>query len=150
MKLDNIVVATGVVRAGDTVAEAFRECLRQPVGGIPAVNDKGQVIGLFSIRETLRMTCIPEIAINYADILGDNLGEMTVPEDHACQIINLPVDRFILPEFAAIHSVSPVVKAVILMEKHATDTVFVIDDGVYRGVVTIEGIARRMLEVSDA
>jgi len=151
MKLDNIVIAADVIRSGThtTVGDAFRECLQHNVSCIPAADASGHIIGRFSIRETLRIACIPEVAINYADLLGDNLGEISLPEEHACKLAGLPADHFILPEFVALHSVSPVIKAITLMEKHATDSVFVIDDGVYRGVVTIEGIARRMLQISN-
>ena len=149
MKLDNMVIPTGVVRAGMTVGAAFRECLQHPVSSIPVVDDHNRVVGRFSIHDTLRIACIPSVAIYYADMLSDNLGGITMPEDHACQIVGLPIDTFIQTDFATIHSVSPVVKAIILMEKHATDTVFVIDNGEYKGVVTIEAIARRMLEISD-
>ena len=149
MKLDNIVIPTGVARAGMTVGAAFRECLQQQVSCIPVVDDHNRVVGRFSIHDTLRIACIPSVAIYYADMLSDNLGGITMPEDHACQIVTLPIDKFIQTDFATIHSVSPVVKAIILMEKHVTDTVFVIDNGEYKGVVTIEAIARRMLEVSD-
>lgn len=150
MKLDNIIIPTGVVRAGMTVGAAFRECLQHQVGCIPVTGMGNRIVGRFSILETLRIACIPSVAVNYADILGDDLGGISMGEDHACEIVQLPIDRFILAKFATIHSVSPVVKAITLMEKYSTDTVFVIDDGVYRGVVTIEAIARRMLEVSDA
>jgi len=150
MKLDNIVISTGVAHAGMTVSAAFRQCLQHPVSCIPVVDTDNRVIGRFSIRETLRMVYIPEIAVEYADILGDDLGEITVPEEHARQLLRLTIDRFILPEFHEIHSSSPVIKAVTLMEKHETDNLFVIDDGVYRGVVTIEAIARRMLKISNA
>ena len=152
MKLDNIVIATGVIHAGTgmTVGAAFRECLQHHVSCIPVAAENNRIVGRFSIHETLRIACIPEVAVKYADLLGDNLGAITIPDEHACLIASLPADHFMLPKFAAIHSVSPVVKAITLMEKHGTNTVFVIDDGVYRGVVTIEGIARRMLEISDA
>jgi predicted transcriptional regulator len=150
MKLDNIVIPTGLARAGMTVGAAFRECLQHQVSCIPVAGEDNRIVGRFSIHETLRMACIPSVAIYYADMLSDNLGGITMPEDHACQIASQLIDRFISTDFATIHSVSPVIKAIILMEKHATDTVFVIDNGEYRGVVTIEAIARRMLEVSDA
>jgi len=150
MKLDGITARTGVVCAGMTVGDAFRLCLQHPVSCIPFVDGNNRVTGRFSLRETLRMACIPEIAVRYADILGDDLGKITVPETFARQLLGLPVEGFILSDICAVHSSSPAVKAITLMERYEVDDAFVIDDGVYKGVVTIEAIARHLLELSDA
>lgn len=147
MKIKNIIVPTRVARTGMTVGDAFRECIRCQVPAIPFVNNAGIVTGRMSIRETIRQVCIPDYVISHADLLGDNLGCLTIPEEHARQVITLPVDRFVMPEFPQIDSNSPILKAVAVMEKHQLNFVFVIDDGNYMGVVTIESIASRMLQM---
>ncbi|HFD80412.1 MAG TPA: CBS domain-containing protein [Gammaproteobacteria bacterium] len=150
MKLSNIIVKTATAGAGMTVGDVFRECTRCHVPGIPWADEDGRLAGCILIRETILQICIPEYLVAYADLLGDRLGCMTVPEEHARQVLLMPAERFIIRDYPTIDSDSPVVKAVAVMEKHETHHVFVVDDGNYRGIVTIDGIARRMLEVGEA
>ena len=147
MKLENIIIPTGVARTGMQVGEVFRECVRSQVPRLPFVDDSGTVTGYVSIRKTIQQVWIPDFVVTYADLLGDNLEHLSVPENHARQVLQLPVDRFVRPDFTAIDSASPVVKAVALMEKHDTNHVFIIDNNHYKGIVTVDGLARRMLEV---
>jgi CBS domain-containing protein len=146
MKLTNIVVPTGVVSYGSTVAEAFSECLRCNVPGIPFVDRNGRIIGRFSIRNTIRLACIPNMMIMNADLLGDQLAELMVPDNEAANVLGQPVERFILKEVVTIHSASPCIKAAALMEKHDMTYLFVVDDDKYNGIVNVQGIARRMLQ----
>jgi hypothetical protein len=147
MKLTSIVIPTGVVTVGSTVAEAFRECMRCNVQGIPYVNGEGRMAGHFSIRNTVRLACIPKIVIMSADVLGDELADLMVPDQEAASILGLPVDQFVMESLLTIHSNSPCVKAAALMEKHDTTYLFVVDVNEYKSVVNVQGIARRMLEV---
>lgn len=147
MKLKNIIVETGVARTGMTVGEVFRECIRCQVPRLPFVNDSGAVTGCFSIRRTLLQVCIPDYVVAYADLLGEHLGCLTVPEQHARKVLGMPADRFIIDEIAIVDANADIVKVIAVMEKHDTNNVFVIDEGTYRGMVTIDGIAKRMLAV---
>ncbi len=147
MKIENIIIPTGTARPGMKVREGFRECLRCGVPGIPFVNETGQVAGIFSIRETLRRACIPEIMVNYADLLGDTTSCVEIPEQHVRQLLELALDGFVREEHVDVSLDTTVVKAVALMEKHSLNYLFVHDDGKYVGVVTIWSIARRMLEL---
>jgi CBS domain-containing protein len=147
VKLTSIVVPTGVATQGLTVAEAFRECMRCNVQGIPFVNSQGCLAGHFSIRNTIRMACIPNIVIMGADLLGDALDNLMIPDREAARILELAVDQFIMDTLFTIHPDSPCVKAAALMEKHDTTYLFVVDGEEYKGVVNVQGIVRRMLEV---
>lgn len=147
VQLTSIVIPTGVTTTGSTVAEAFRECMRRNVQGIPFVNGEGRLAGHFSLRNTIRKACIPNIVIMGADLLGDTLDHLAIPDMDASRILELPVDQFIMNTLFTIHSESPCVKAAALMEKHDTTYLFVVDGEEYRGVVNVQGIVRRMLEV---
>jgi CBS-domain-containing membrane protein len=150
MELTNISIATGVTRNGMTVREGFRECLQCAVPGIPYVDSSGNVVGRFSIRETLRRACIPDVMVKYADLLGDTPGCLVVSAEHAPQLLDLPLQPFVKYEVARISPHCAVATAVALMERHTTNYLFVIDhQGHYVGVVTIWAIARRMLELED-
>lgn len=147
MKLTNIVIETRVVTYGSTVAEAFSECVRCNVLGLPFVDGEGRITGRFSIGHTIKLACVPEMMILNADLLGDELSSLMMPDQQAAEILRMPVDNFILGEVVTIHSSSPCVKAAALMQKHRTTYLFAVDDDGYKGVVNVRGIARRMLEV---
>jgi CBS domain-containing protein len=147
VKLTNIVIETRVVTYGSTVAEAFSECVRCNVLGIPFVDGKGRITGRFSIGHTIKLACIPDILIMNADLLGDQLDTLMIPDKQAADVLRLPVDNFILGEVVTIHSSSPCVKAAALMQKHRTTYLFAVDDDGYKGVVNVRGIAKRMLDV---
>jgi CBS domain-containing protein len=147
VKLTNIVIETRVVTCGSTVAEAFSECVRCNVLGLPFVDGEGRITGRFSIGHTIKLACVPEMMILNADLLGDELSSLMMPDQQAAEILRMPVDNFILGEVVTIHSSSPCVKAAALMQKHRTTYLFAVDDDGYKGVVNVRGIARRMLEV---
>jgi predicted transcriptional regulator len=148
MELKNVLIPTGVARPGMTVREGFRECLRCAVPGIPYVDDTGRVVGRFSIRETLRRACIPDVMVKYADLLGDQPGCLMVSAEHAPELLDLPLHPFVKFEVARITPNCAVATAVALMQRHTTNYLFVIDSqDHYVGVVTVWSIARRMLDL---
>ncbi len=148
MQLQNIIISTGIATAGMTIRDVFDECIRCHVPRIPFAEADGTISGCLSIRHVIHRLCIPDYVVEYADLLGDSLGCLKFPEQHARQVMNLPAERFVLRDYGVIDSQAPIARAVAVMEKHDTNYVFVIDDGEYRGIVTVEGIARRMLEVA--
>ena len=154
MKLGNIMRETGVVRAGMTVREGFAICLGDGVPGAPYIDAAGNIAGSFSIRETLRRACIPDILVQYADLLGDtaaSLGDpagcLQIPEEHARQVLTLAVEPFIRERKAEISPDTAVAKAIALMERHSTNYLFVTRNDRYLGIVTIWAIAQRMLDI---
>ena len=147
MKIDNIVQKTGVVKDGMTIGQGFQECVSKDVPGLPYVDSENNVKGCFSISKTLLSACIPEVMVEYADLLGDDSESMIFPEEHADKILSLPANTFLSQECIEIASDTTISKSVALMEKHKVDYLFVVDGGDYIGLVTIDGIARRMLEI---
>ena len=148
MELKNVITPTGVARSGMTVRDGFRESLRCAVPGIPYVDESGKVVGRFSIRETLRRACIPDVMVRYADLLGDAPGCLVVSAEHAPKLLDLPLLPFVKYEVARITPTCALSTAVALMERHITNYLFVIDHQEhYVGVVTVWAIARRMLEL---
>jgi len=146
-RMTNIVIPTGVVTCGTTVAEALAECVRCNVLGIPFVDKEGRIRGRFSIGHTFKLACTPDMLILNADLLGDQLDSFRIPDNQSAELLEMPVDKFILDKVVTIHSSSPCVKAVALMQKYKTTYLFVVDDDGYKGVVNVGGIAKRMLEM---
>jgi CBS-domain-containing membrane protein len=146
-RMTNIVIPTGVVTYGTTVAEALAECVRCNVLGIPFVDKEARIRGRFSVGHTFKLACTPEMLILNADLLGDQLDSFRIPDNQSAELLEMPVDKFILDKVVTIHSSSPCVKAVALMQKYKTTYLFVVDDDGYKGVVNVGGIAKRMLEM---
>jgi hypothetical protein len=150
MELKNVLIHTDVARSGMSVREGFRECLQRGVPGIPFVDKSGTVVGRFSVRETLRRACIPDVMVTYADLLGDRPGCLVVSAANAPQLLDLPLLPFVKYEVARITPGCALATAVALMERHTTNYLFVIDhQGGYVGTVTVWAIARRMLELES-
>ncbi len=150
MRLLDIIVPTGVARAGMSVRAVFEECAKRNVPGIPYVDEDDQVIGRVSIRHTLKQTCIPKYMVKAAHLLGDRLEHVRIPEIQARQVLEMPVEPFVMENIAMVTSESPVVKALAIMEQYNSGYIFLIDDGVYKGIVTRMGIAALMLRCREA
>lgn len=144
-----MIVQTGIARPGMTVRACFRLCVEADVPGIPFMDEEGRITGRFSIRNTLKESCIPDYVVAHAELLGDHVGCLAIPEDHARRVLETAVDPFImeLDTVATVSPESPVVKALAIMEKFDTSYIFVVDGDQYLGVVTVVAIARRMLEL---
>ncbi len=148
MKLQEIVIPTGVARPGMKVREGFAECLRCGVPGIAYMDDSGQVAGIFSIRETLRRACVPDIMVNYADLLGNAPSCMEIPEEHMRHLLEMPLDGFVKKRHVDISLETEMPTVVALMEKYSTNYLLVVEDDRYLGVVTIWAVAQRMLDLT--
>ncbi len=149
MRLLDIIVPTGVARAGMSVSEVFEECVKRNVPGIPYVDGDDQVIGRVSIRHTLKQTCIPKYMVKAAHLLGDSLLHVSIPQVLAREVLEMQVNPFVLENIATVTSESPVVKALAIMEQYNSGYIFLIDDGIYKGIVTRMGIAALMLRIRE-
>jgi len=60
-----------------------------------------------------------------------------------------PVDPYILEPHMSLTSDAPAVKALALMEQNDTSYIFVVDVGQYKGVITIQGLARMLTQLDE-
>ena len=147
MEVSDLIIPTGIAHSGMTVREVFRICVAADVPGIPFQQEDCKITGKVSIRHILKENCIPQFMVRHSHLLGDELGHLHIREEHAREVLKLPIDQFILPVMAVASSSIPAAKALAIMEDMDTTYLFVIDDGCYRGTLSIMGIARAMLEV---
>ncbi len=147
MKLEKLMIPTGVMRAGMTVGDLFRECAERHVPGLPFVDANDRVVGRVSLRDVLKRTCIPPFVLKAAHMLGDELPNVNIPEVQVRSLLTRPVEEFVLEHLAHLSSRSAVLKALALMELHNTSYLFLIDNDTYLGVVTRMTVVRRMLLV---
>ena len=146
MRLERLATMTGFMRHGMTVRDFFQESVRCNVPGLPYVDDQDQIVGRISIRDVYKRIAVPDNLLNLADAMGDQTDKLELPEIRVMEIMASPVEMFLLENIPSVSPRSTIVKALALMEVHNSSYIFLIDNGVYQGVVTREVIARRMLK----
>ena len=149
MNLDPILIPTKVAKPGMIVSEVFAECIRANIPGIPFCDAQGTICGRITLKNILKKACLPEYMVELARILGDQLSCMGDMEAKAKQLMNNPVDPYILEPHISLTSDSPAVKALALMEQNDTSYIFVVDEGRYKGVITIQGLARMITQFDE-
>jgi CBS domain-containing protein len=63
-------------------------------------------------------------------------------EAKAEQLMDNPVTPYVQEPHISVESNAPAVQALALMEQNDTSYIFVVDEGRYKGVITIQGLAR--------
>lgn len=149
MKLEHLSIATGVMREGMSLRDFFQEAIRCNVPGLPFVDDQGQIIGRVSIRDVYKRIAVPDSFLRLADAFGDSVDSLDLPEMQVMEALAKPVKEFLLENIPSVSPHSPIVKALALMELHNSSYIFLIEDGVYKGVVTRWVIAQRMLNCAE-
>lgn len=147
MKLQNIAVPTKIMRHGMTVFDFFEEALSRKVPGLPYANEEGRIVGRISVRNIYKKLAVPDNVLIIADMLGDLSDSLDPPEIKVAELMDSPVEAYLLEGIPSVSSGSSAVKAFALMEVHNSSYIFLIDDEEYKGVVTRMDLARRMLEI---
>jgi CBS domain-containing protein len=147
--IESILITTKVIRPGMTVREVFLECGRAQVQALPFVDGRGRLAGRITLKNVLRVSCLPEYMVELAPLLGSRLSCVTNAEAKAREILCNPVEPYVQTMHETVGSSVPLIKVLALMEQHDTSYIFVVDDGSYRGVITIQGIAARMCDLRE-
>ncbi|MDT8318704.1 MAG: CBS domain-containing protein [bacterium] len=149
ISLLDIAVSTGVAKTGMTIGQVFKECVMHNVPGIPYCDKNNRVVGRISIRHTLKISSTPGYLVGAAHLLGDDIWHLSTSKIDARSLLDMPVEKFVLENIATVTSVSPIVKALAIMEKYNTGYVFLVDAGIYKGIVTRMGVAKLMLKAEE-
>ena len=149
MKIDQIFTPTKVAHAGMTVGEFFTECARVNIPGLPFCTKSGRIKGRVTLKNILKISFLPDYIVESAQILGDELASTREIEAKAKQLLSMPVDPYLQESYLFIASDSSVAKALALMEQNDTSYLFVVDDWQYRGVVTIQSLARALFQLDQ-
>ena len=149
MLLKQITIRTRVARAGMTVREVFEECNRVAAPGLPFCDADGQVSGRVTLKYILKECCLPDYLVEMASVLGEQISNVQDMEEQAGQMLKIPIDAYVQSRHASITSASSVIKALALMEKIDSSYLFVVDDGVYQGVVTLQSLSKAILDCDD-
>jgi predicted transcriptional regulator len=145
MKLKTITIHTRVIKAGMTVREVFEECTRANTPGLPVCDDHDRVTGRVTLKHILKRFCLPDYLVEMAPILGEQISHVQDIESLAEQLLDSRIELFIQTPHASTTSASSAIKALALMEKIDSSYLFVIDEGRYQGVVTIQSLSEIIL-----
>jgi CBS-domain-containing membrane protein len=142
--IEQILVPTMVVEKGMQVRDLFLECSRAQVQALPYRDETGRLAGRITLKNVLRVSCLPEYMVSLAPLLGSQLSCVDSAEAKAREILQNPVEPYVQPLPKTIESSAALIKALAVMEQNDTSYIFVIDEGEYRGVITIQAIAHQM------
>ena len=150
MKLKQILIPTKVANQGMTVREVFTECGRANIPALPFCTRSGRIAGRVTLKNILKISCLPDYMVESARILGEEMSCMEDVESKARRMLDTPIDPYVQEEPAlSLSSDAPIIKALALMEQNDTSYLFVVDDGQYQGAVTIQSLARMLTRLDQ-
>ena len=128
MTVESVMIPTATAHPGMTVRDLFDICGRDHVQALPFVDVDGNITGRVTLSSSL--SCVESA------------------EEKAREIICNPIEPYVQGPHRSISSDAPLIKALAMMEKDDTSYIFVVDQGAFRGVITIQGIAEKMSELA--
>jgi hypothetical protein len=144
--IQSVLLPTRIIRSGMLVRDVFSECGRSHVQALPYGEETGRIHGRVTIKHILLASCLPEYMVEMAFVLGNAQLCVENAEEKAKEILYKPVDTFVQELPRTITSDAPLIKALAVMQKHDTSYIFVADEGIYQGVITIQSLAGKMSE----
>lgn len=147
MLVRDSIIHTGVTRPGMLVCDVFAECGRAHVQSLPFVDREGRLTGRVTLKNIMKFACLPEHMVETAALLGVFLSCVDNAKEKIEQVLASEVDPYVREPHVSIRSDEPAIKALAIMEKNDTSYLFVVDDGEYKGIITIPGIAAVMSKV---
>lgn len=150
MLVRDTLIPTKVVTPGMPIRRVFAECGRAHVQSLPCVDETGKLTGRVTLKRVMKVGCLPEHMVAAAPLLGNFLSCVGNAQEKIDQLLNSLVDPYIQRLHVSIRSDEPAIKALAIMEQNDTSYLFVVDDGRYQGIITIQGIAEKMSEIYAA
>ena len=144
MLVKNSIILTKVTRPGMLVCDVFAECGRAHVQALPFVDETGRLSGRVTLKNVMKFACLPENMVAAAPLLGSFLSCVENAQEKIEKMLASKVDPYVRGLHFSIGSEEPAIKALAIMEKNDTSYLFVVDDGEYQGIITIQGIAEQM------
>jgi len=145
VKAKKVLIPTRVAKPGMKVREIFEACSEANTPGIPFCDDNGRISGRVTLKNILLKSCLPEFIVEMAMVLGEQLSHMQDMGTETRQLLDDPVDAYVQEPHISLTSDSPAIKALALMERNDTSYIFVVDEGLYLGVITIHSLANALL-----
>jgi len=146
MKLEHICIPTQKMKKGMILKDFFEEVAAKRVPGLPYTNEEGEIIGRISLRDVYKKMAVPDNLLRFADALGDNTDNLDMSEIKVMEMMDVPVETYLLENIQTVSPKSSIVKALSLMERHNTSYLFLMEEDKYLGVISRMVIALRMLQ----
>ncbi len=147
MKLKKILIPTTFAREGMKVREIFKICVEAGVPALPYLNSKGERRGFVSLAGIMHHGCLPNYMVELAMVLGDQLSCVQDASTKVRELMDDSIETYVDKPLHSITSETPIIKAMAILEKFHSSFLFVFDGEEYRGVITAQGIAQRMIEI---
>jgi CBS domain-containing protein len=147
MLVKSIMARTDVVRPGTLVREVFAECGRARVQALPFVDETGRLVGRITLKNVMKVACLPEHMVAAAPLLGSFLSSVDEVRERIAKVLDSEADAFVQKLNVLIGSEETAIKALAIMAHNDTSYLFVVDGGEYQGIITIQGIAERMSQI---
>ena len=132
-----------------TVRDFFTECSGACIPGLPFCTKSGRIKGRVTLKNILKTSFLPDYIVDSAMILGDELECTKEVEAQARQLLSMPVDPYVQEPHLSLTSDATALKALALMEQNDTSYLFIVDEWEYRGVVTIQSLARALFQLDE-
>ncbi len=147
MNLEHVVIPTIAAKAGMSAGDVLRECARCQIPAIPFVDAQGKIAGRVTVKNIVRTMCIPDHLVTMAHLLDDDMAVLRKAESRITNMMEHPVESFIQETKIQCAMSTPLIKVLAVMEQSDTSYMFVVENGQYRGVLTIPGIASQFMEM---
>jgi CBS domain-containing protein len=131
------------------VRDVFTECGRANIPALPFCTRSGRITGRVTLKNILKISCLPDYMVEAARILGEEMSCMEDVEAKARRLLDTPVEPYVQEPALSLSSDAPIIKALALMEQNDTSYLFVVDDGQYQGTVTIQSLARMLSQLDQ-
>jgi CBS-domain-containing membrane protein len=149
MRIDQIMIATKTATRDMSVREFVIECTRANTPGLPFTTPSGRISGRVTLKNVIKKSCLPDYIVETARILGDQLNCLDYIEGKTKEMMDSTVESFVQEPHLTIKSDAAALKALAMMEQNDTSYIFVMDDGHYRGVATIQSLARKLASIDQ-
>ena len=97
-----------------------------------------------TLKYIANRSIVPEYLAQLALVVGDRFSTFEEMERRLPDVFGHRVEDYVQEPHAYIPSDTQLMKALAIMEHYDTSYLFVIDEGAYRGTITIQGIAAWM------
>ena len=130
--------------------------IKHRISGAPVIASDHQLVGVVSVADILRFDNLPEAdkaALVSEHVYSEFIGQMFFPNDiktlvdHAVE--NCTVNSIMTPQVISVSTLETLPKIARLMHKERIHRVFVVEQGVIRGVVSSGDILEKVANFSD-
>ena len=149
MDIQGVLIHTIIIQPGMKVRDVFTECGKLHIHALPYMDKEGIISGRLTLKNIMKFSCLPEHMIELAHLLGNQMSCIDNAEEKAREIICNPIEPYVRKLGETITSTEPLIKALAIMERNETSYIFVVDEGEYKGQITIQGIAQVMSNMDN-